>query len=213
MILNLKYFFTAVLLNLALLSHPTFAQDTLFRNIQLAHGISLDVPSHWSVLSLENRKNLEAAGQALADNAGIEGEDAVKEPLLAMNATPYPTGAMIRVSVTHFPSYTQSDLAAATSVDLEELRANTLKMFKQLESSGGPQIIEMQPMRIERINHYLVLVMPYVRAGVKGPYHWQVTQYKIPASNYLIEITLSYRQSDSIIWRPILERVKRSVKF
>jgi len=212
---NIKDLFLAAYVAFALLTHPAFAQDTSFRRVQLFYGISLDVPSHWTVLSLENRKNLGAASQAMIDNAGIEGPSGRKESLLAMSATPNPTGAMIRVSVTSPPDYTQSDLAAATSADLKEVGAEVLKLFRQLEASGGPKIIEMQPVRIEhaQLNNYRVLVIPYVRAGVNGPSPWQVTQYKIPVSDRLIEITLSHRQSDAIVWRPILERVKRSVKF
>lgn len=210
---NIKNLFFAACVAFALLAHPAFAQDTSFRRVQLAYGITLDVPSHWTVLSLENRKNIGAAGQAMIENAGIEGPSGRKESLLALNATPNPTGATIRVSVTSPPDYTQSDLAAATSADLKEVGAEMLKMFRQLEASGGPKIIEMQSVRIESINNYRVLVIPYVRAGANGPSPWQVTQYKIPVSNRLIEITLSHRQSDAIVWRPILERVKRSVKF
>lgn len=210
---NCRNLFLATFVAITLLAHPAFAQDTSFRRVQLAYGISLDVPSHWTVLSLENRKNLGAASQAMTENAGIEGPSGRKESLLAMNATPNPTGAMIRVSVTSPPAYTQSDLAEATPADLKELGAEMLQRFRQLEASGGPKIIEMQSFRIEKVNNYRVLVMPYVRAGANGPSPWQVTQYKISVSNRLIEITLSHRQSDAIVWRPILERVKRSVKL
>ena len=196
-----------------LLSHSAFAQDTSFRRVQLAYGISLDVPSHWTVLSQDNRRNIGAAGQAMTDNAAIERPSGRKESLLAVNAAPNPTGAMIRVSVTSPPDYTQSDLAAATPADLKEVGTEMQGMFTKLEASGGPRIIEMQPVRIEKFNSYRVLVMPYVRAGANGPSPWQVTQYKIPVSNRLIEITLSHRQSDTLVWRPILERVKRSVQF
>ena len=68
---NIKHLFLAAFIALTLLAHSAFAQDTSFRSVQLAYGISLDVPSHWTVLSLENRKNLGAAGQAMTDNAGI----------------------------------------------------------------------------------------------------------------------------------------------
>jgi len=125
---NIKYLFLAAFVALTLLAHPAFAQDTSFRSVQLAYGISLDVPSHWTVLSLENRKNIRAAGQAMTDNAGIEGPSGRKDTLLAMNATPNPTGAMIRVSVTSPPDYTQPDLAAATLADLKELGAEMLKL-------------------------------------------------------------------------------------
>ena len=126
---NIKHLFLAAFIALTLLAHSAFAQDTSFRSVQLAYGISLDVPSHWTVLSLENRKNLGAAGQAMTDNTGIEGSSGRKESLLAMNATPNPTGAMIRVSVTSPPDYTQSDLAAATPADLQEVGTETLKML------------------------------------------------------------------------------------
>jgi len=205
---------SCLLVAFALLGHSAFAQDTLFRRVQLAYGISLDIPSHWTVLSLDTRRNIGAAGEAVTDNAGIEGASGRKENLLAVNAAPDPTGAMIRVSVTSPPDYTQADLAAVTPGDLNEVAAGMQSMFRKLEETGGPKIIEMQPVRVEKFNNYRMLVMPYVRAGIiNGPSPWQVTQYKIPVSNRLIEITLSHRQSDAIVWRPILERVKRSVQF
>jgi hypothetical protein len=210
---NVKSLMLATFAAVTLFTHSVFAQDALFRRVQLAYGISLDVPSHWTKLSVESRKNLGAAGQAMTENAGVEGISGRKESLLAINATPSPTGAIIRVSVTSPSDFTQSDLALTTRADLKDLEAEMLKMFRQLEASGGPKIIEMQSFRIERNNNYRVLVMPYVRAGLNGPSTWQVTQYKIPTSDRLIEITLSHRQSDAIVWKPILERVKRSVKF
>lgn len=213
MSINIKTLLFVIFVAIILLVHLSFAQDTSFRRVYLAYGISLDVPSHWTVLSLENRKNLAALGQAMIENAGIDGPGGRKESLLAMNATPNPTGAMIRVSVISPPDYTQSDLAAVTPADLKELETEMLKIFRKIEASGGPKIIEMQSFRIEKINNYRVLVIPYVRTGAIGPSPWQVTQYKIPVSNRLIEITLSHRQSDAVVWRPILERVKRSVKF
>lgn len=201
------------LLFITLFVDSASAQDTSFRSVQLAYGISLEIPSHWKVLSQETRQNLGAAGEAMTKNAGIEGPSGQKQNLLAVNATPDPTGSMIRVSVTSPPDYTQADLAAATATDLKDVGAEMQKGFRQLEASGGPKIIEIQPVRIEKFNGQLVLVMPYVRASKFGPSPWQVTQYKIPVSNRLIEITLSHRQSDAIVWRPILERVKRSVRF
>src|SRR5690606_3079796 len=115
-----------VFIALALLGNSAFAQDSTFRRVQLSYGISLEIPSHWTVLSQETRKNLSAAGSAMMDNAGIEGSSGQKQNLLAVNATPDPTGSMIRVSVTSPPDYTQADLAAATAADLKEVRAEML---------------------------------------------------------------------------------------
>ncbi len=196
-----------------LFSNSAFAKDTTFRRVQLAYGISLDAPSHWTLLSQDSRKNFRAASQAMNENAGVEVSGGRKESLLAMNATPNPTGAMIRVSVTSPPDYTQNYLASVTPENLKEMTVETLNIFRKLEASGGLKVIEMQPIRIEKVKNYRVLVIPYVRVGTNGASPWQVTQYKIPTSNRLIEITLSHRQSDDIVWRPILEKVKRSVQF
>ncbi len=196
-----------------ILGNVALAQDSSFKKIQLSYGISLEIPSHWQVLSLDTRMNLGAASTAMMDNAGIEGPSGQKLNLLAVNATPVPTGSMIRVSVTSPPDYTQADLAAATAADLKDVGTESLRLFRQLEASGGPKIFEMLPVRIEKINGQLALTIPYTRASQFGPSPWLVTQYKIPVNNRLIEVTLSHRQSDAIVWRPILERVKRSVRF
>jgi hypothetical protein len=211
--LNIKYLVLPVLVALAFIAHPAYSQDSTFRREKLSYGISLDVPSHWTVLSAESRKNTEAAGQAISENAGVEGTLRRRESLIAVNATPDPTGALIRISITSDPEYTQSDLVAATQGELKELRLAMLKTFQQMEATGGPKIIEMQPARVEQLNNYRVLVLSYTRASLNGPSPWQVTQYKVPVSDRLVEITLSHRQSDSIVWRPILEKVKRSIRF
>lgn len=193
---------------------PAFAADYIYKQVQLSHGISIEIPAHWTVLPEDFRKNLAASSQAMQDNAGIESAPGQKKGLLAVNATPNPTGAMIRVSVTEPADYSQADLATATPADLKEIGTELLASFRKMEPSGGPRIIEMQAVRIEKFNNdHRALVILYVRAGATGPSPWQVTQYKIPVANRLVEITLSHRQSDAVMWRPILERVKRSVRF
>jgi hypothetical protein len=193
---------------------PAFAADNSYKQVHLPHGISIEIPSHWAVLPEDSRKNLAASSQAMQDNAGIESVPGQRKGLLAVNATPSPTGAMIRVSVSEPADFSLADLATWTPTDLKEIATELLSTFRKMEPSGGPRIIEMQAVRVEKFNaNYRALVIPYVRAGASGPSSWQVTQYKIPVANRLVEITLSHRQSDAVLWRPILERVKRSVRF
>jgi hypothetical protein len=205
------FFYT--LLNVTLFAGLVSAQDTPFQSVQLAYGISLEIPSHWQVLSQENRQNLRAASEAITKNAGIDGSSSKKQSLLAVNATPDPPGSMIRVSVTTPPEYTQADLATATVAELNQMRTELAAIYKLLEASGGTKILDVQTPRIERINNKLALVIGYTRADFVGPSPWQVTQYRVPANNQTIEMTLSYRQVDAVIWKPILENVKRSIRF
>ncbi len=208
--MRLSHFF---LLAVLFACRPTLAQTGEYTRLQLSYGISLEVPSHWTILSQSTRNNLQAAGRAMTENAGLEGSGGKKENILAVNATPAPTGAMIRVSVTRPPDYSQADLASVTQADLKGLANEMLMGFKKMEASGGPKVIQVWPGRIEMHNKHRILVLPYTRQDKFGPSSWQVTQYKIPLDDRLIEITLSHRESDAIVWRPILEKVKRSVSF
>ena len=45
---NIKQLFLYTFVTLALLAQSAFAKNTSFRNVQLAYGISLDVPAHWT---------------------------------------------------------------------------------------------------------------------------------------------------------------------
>lgn len=198
--------------------HPTAKPDnpvpaSEFRRLDLAYGISIEIPSHWVVLDQATRENLGAAGTAIMTNAGIEDSGGKKDRLLSVNATPYPTGSMVRVSVTTPADYSQDDLAAATSADFKGVEEEMRRGYAQAEGSGMPKLLEMQRVHTENFNGRLALVVPYIRADRFGPSPWQVTMYKIPVSGRLVEITLSQRQSDAPVWQPILERVKRSVRF
>lgn len=208
-----KYFY-ALWLVLVMFAVPAFAKDDAYKRVSLEHGISIEIPAHWTILSTDTRNNLAASSQAMMKNADIEDDIGEKKGLLAVNATPKPAGAMIRVSVVMPPYLTQSDLASATPHELKEAEQGMLDVAKKIEASGGPAIINMQPVQIESFsNIYRALVFRYERKGVNVPSPWQVAQYKIPVENKIIELTLSYRQSDAVIWKPILERVKRSIMF
>ena len=198
---------------IGLLGRTALASDEAYKRVQLPHGISIEIPAHWTVLSDDARKNNAAGGQAMLDNAVIESEPGRKKTLLAVNAVPSPIGAMIRLSVTSPPSFSQSDLLAAKPNDLKEIEQEMLNMARKMEASGGPKIFKMQAVQIEPFNKSRALVTRYDRLSVNGPSPWRVTQYKIPLDSRLIELTLSSRQSDSVVWNPILERVKRSIKF
>lgn len=204
------YFFLVAVI---LACSPAAAQTGDYKRLQLSYGISLEIPSHWTILSQSTRNNLQAAGRAAAENAGLEGLGGKKENILAVNSSPVPTGAMIRVSVTRPPDYSQADLISAAPADLKDVANEMLMAFKKMEASGGPKVIQVQTVRIEIHNKYRVLVLPYTRHDKFGPSSWQVTQYKIPLDDRIIEITLSHRESDAMVWRPILEKVKRSILF
>ena len=202
-----------VLLLLPLFAGPAPVQETALRRVDLEHGLSLEIPAQWSVQPPEMRKDLETTREALTGKAGIEQPGGKKEALLAANSTPAPPGAVIRLNVSSPAAFTQADLAATGPEGLKALRGEILVTFQKLEAAGGPKILDVQIPRMERINDHLALCIPYLRAGEPGMPSWDVTQYKIPVTGRLIELTLSHRQTAAAEWKPVLEQVKRSLRF
>lgn len=199
---------------LTLTSSYAIAKKSEYKTIELPYSISLEAPSHWKILSTETKSNLRASAEATLKNAEISDSVDEKESLLAINSTPNPVGAMIRVSVSSPLEFSQADLATTTTEELKQLHPEFLYMLKKLENNGGAHIIKLHPLKVERINNKYALVISYIRSDIYGKkYSWQVTQYKIPHNDRLIEFTLSNRREDSALWIPILERVKRSLKF
>jgi len=205
----------AALVVVSALAHPASAQDGPFLSMQLDHGISLEVPSHWSVLPIEGRQNLAAASRSVVDNAGVGNPGTRNVTLLAMKATPEPTGAMILVEAMFPAAFTQSDLAAATPSDLEWIGSEFLSVFEKANAASGGvlKVVRVDPVRIEQINGHGALVIPYIRDSVVDDSQWRVTQYQIPVTGHTITVTLSHRVSDEFMWKPILEKVKRSIAF
>lgn len=67
--------------------------------------------------------------------------------------------------------------------------------------------------RIERLADKFALVISYTRYTLKDPVLWQVEQIKIPFENRMLSLTVSYRTSDSVTMKPIVDRVKRTLIF
>lgn len=185
-----------------------------FKSIALPTGISLDIPSHWQVLTLETRQNLLAVGAAITSRAGVANTDGVKSTLLAVNAVPSPTGATIRVSSTTHPTFTAADLSAMTASDLQQAGQLVFADFEKLEKQGGPHVVSMTTPSVLMLSGHPALVLSYVRRSLtNSSEHWHVVQFRAPLPDRLVEVTLSWRKGDEIIWRPILEHVVGSLKL
>ncbi|MCB1660346.1 MAG: hypothetical protein KDI39_19155, partial [Pseudomonadales bacterium] len=153
-----------------MLINTSFAESTLFRHIELKGGISLDIPSHWNILSQASKDNIVTASESIYGTDNI-----IREKLLAVNATPNPTGAMISIAINGSSEFSQTDLKKATDADLKGVEKDVLNELRRLQDSGGVTVIKMQSARVERLNNKYALVLSYTRKGVNNPeIPWQV---------------------------------------
>lgn len=189
------------------------AQSDGYATHELSYGIRVDVPAHWTVIEKDMRKNLNMNGEAIATSAGAASGKGVKETLIAVNATPAPTAAMLRISVTKPSPMSQDDLRSIGKPECAAVGQLIEEQLKEGEAHGGMKLVKMQTVTTEVWNQKRALVIPIVRKGADGVAEWQVTMYRIPTNYGLVEIQLSNRISDAVIWKPILGKIKESIRF
>lgn len=181
-----------------------------FRQMQLAYGIDVDIPSHWHIISAQSRKNLALMSESMLNATGLEGDADTTDALLAVNATPAPTGAMIRVSYAHAADITEADIESMTRTDFEYLRRLMVQNMKRMEAHGGPHILDVAMPRMVTIDGRSSLLIPYRRSSPVDGRPWQVMMYQVPDGSATVRFTLSYREHDQAIWKPIIEHVRQS---
>jgi hypothetical protein len=178
---------------------------------ELPEKITIQIPAHWKVLSKDMRKNIRAATEAMAEHSNVPLREATN--VLHVNATPDPAGAIVRVTIGPPPSFTATELKDANRSDLIELKDIFESQMRAIQKSGGPELIESYLPRIESISAIPCIAWSYRRTSAKGHGSWYVTQYKVPTRSMLVELTISYRESDSGIWVPILTKVRQSLSI
>lgn len=189
------------------------AQHASYARVQVSGGPVLEYPSHWKIADEATVQNRVHAGQATADAAGIDMSGFQKRNRVVIESLPFPSTARIRASIVTPQEYTQDDLRAMTSTDLQAVKIEFEAIFRKMAASGTFKLHKMGEPRIEKVAGKLALVIPYMRFTDTDPVLWQVEQVKIPFEDRLLSMTLSYRTSDAPVMKPIIEGVKRTLTF
>lgn len=190
------------------------ASERGFVRRDLGGGVFAEFPDHWYVLNSDQSANVSAAGTALAESAGVRVQG--KRTLLAVNATPAPTGAMIRVSATSPAEISQDELEqvlrSGTQRELlQEIRRQFSAAFPQMMAQSNITVTEISEPQIVHVAGRPAILISYQRTSAVDGSPWEVRQYKIPAGDRTVELTLSNRISDRAMWTPILNRTLESL--
>ena len=206
-----------ILLALVVCVGNSSAQESNYRCIEVGKRVSLEVPNHWHVRDLDERRNIAAAGEAIMDAVGRKNELS-HVTSLSVVSQPGPVGAIIRISFIPIDKLSQSDVRSALQSDREGTLREVETAFrkeKAVLSKGmekqGIKIIGQESFGFDSIGNMTAFTLSYRRTSAVGPSPFLVTQYHVPVGLEKVLITLSYREADALLFRPILERVKRSV--
>lgn len=203
---------------LLLLSAGVNAGSANYKGMLVAQRVSIEVPAHWAFLDTDTRRNLAARTDAIL-------EGAVSYPThvasLAVNATPAPTGAIVRVSMIEDVELTQAELQQAlrdqpeaTMAELRTVMNEELRVLDQQIRKEGVRILGDAKVSIVQLGGKTAIASNYRRTSIGSDSTiFNVTQYHVPLGNEKALITLSYRESSALLYKPILEHVFKSISI
>lgn len=180
-----------------------------FALIKLSRGISLEVPNGWRLLSYDAKRIIDTSTEAALDLSGIERPAGHEVNLIAANSTPASTYAAVRVDL-NMPSLIHpSVFAQVTAQDIRDLSIETERSLRLTLPQVGLTLVEFLGMRVEKISGFPALVTEYRRSGPKGPVFVQLLQ--VYTAKHSFKINLSYRESEVILWKPVLRKIRSSI--
>lgn len=194
-----------------LLRLPVRADDSHFTTVKLPHGIQLELPKTWWLVGKDYNAVIETLTQAVLDLSGIDPSAGSDVVLIAANSMPLTTYAAVRVTYTTPPVASPAELRAATPADLKELDGEMASQLRRLLPQQRLELLNYLGTTIESLDGHPSMVAHYRRTGPKGPVLVWVCQVFLP--NATVKINLSYRESEAVIWKPVIQKIKTSFKF
>lgn len=186
-------------------------KDSKFRKLKLPLGVSVEVPKNWWVFDSDMNSTIETAAEAAMNLSDIELPTGKKVNLFRANSMPKTTFAGIAINAND-SEIDPEGLKNATEEEIQEvakeLTPEANQMMQETLSAQGLKLIEFYGLRGEFIGRHPAVVMEFKRSGPKGAVIVQVTRLFLGKKE--ISLTLSYRESEAQIWRPIVQYIRKS---
>ena len=187
---------------------------TNFVNVKLDTGFSLDLPRNWWLIQAELNKTIETSAQAVLDLSGIEMGERNDINLIAANCQPKYMYASVRVNVRRHPLTTPEMARRLTAADLAEMGADAKKMLVQALLKQGLELRDYISTTKEEVAGFPAIVSHARRTddprGQQTVLVW-IIQIFAPGRTY--RLNLAYRESEAAFWKPVVERIKKSIKI
>ena len=141
--------------------------------------------------------------------SGIELPSGKKVNLFRANSNPPSTYAGLAINATD-SDISPADLLAASDAEIQELTPMMRQMFDQILPAQNLRVIQFEPVRRKIVDGHPALLVEYVRTGPKGPV--VVTMTRLFVGKKEISLNLSYRRSEAVLWKPIVDYMRSSFR-
>ena len=188
---------------------PYIAAESNFVAVKLPRGVELQLPKGWWLLTAEHNQIISTSAEAAMDLSGIKGLEGTMVNLIAANSMPRTTYAAVRVNSTTPVSGPPSEISNMTSADMQAYRTEMQSNLQKLLPQQGNQLMTLFGVRRESISGYPALITDYRRSGPNGPVIVSAVTVFTPSQD--LQIILSYRESEQVIWKSVIGKVYQSI--
>ena len=191
------------------LSSVTTDAESNFALVKLPRGVRLQIPKGWWLLGKDYKQLIQTSVEESMDLSGIGLPDGQAANLIAANSMPRSTYAAVRVDSTIPPSIMPSELSSISPAEFRQLKIYMRQLAQKLLRIQGHKLINFFGLRLETISDHPAIVSEYRRTGPKGPVIVQINQ--IYTATQEIRVNLSYRESETVLWKPVIGKIRKSI--
>lgn len=183
-----------------------------FVPIALPHGVRIELPRNWEALSLNQRITLDSAVQSRNERAGLF--DASSDLNFGANAYDDAGKTVGIMNVRYYPDLeiSQTDARAATPADIRDLDAQIRENLTKAGQINGFTVLTWSGTTRQTINGTTAFVTEYKRSPLNNNGNFKVRLVRVLNGNKSFTMTVSYRENQEYLMRPICDRIISSLR-
>ena len=183
-----------------------------FVPISLPHGVQIELPRNWEALSNNQRITLDSVAQSLSERAGMF--DASSDLNFGANYYDEAGKTAAIMNVRYYPNLdiSQTDARAAGQPDIRELDIALRELIVKAGQINGSTVLAWNGTSTQVINGTTAFVTEYKRSPLKNNGNFKVRFVRIFNGSKSFTLTVSYREDQDYLLRPICDRIISSLR-
>lgn len=199
----------ALLFLLLLAPHFVQADGSYFMTVKLPRGVEIDLPKDWGVLTSEQNSLIAMSSEAALEVSGIGTQEGTEVNLIAVVSKVKSAYASVRVDSTTPAVEQPFEITALTYADLKAYESEVESISRTLLSTKDNELIQFFGVQRVTVSGYPGFITEYSRSSKTGPVIVRIVQIFTP--NQTIRISMSFDENKDLIWKPVMEKVFKSI--
>lgn len=186
---------------------PEVLATNNFVPIRLPHGVQIELPRNWTVLSENKLVTIDSAVQSRMElNQSLD-----VSHNLNFGASHYNDEGNVDalINVRYYPKLevSQADVRAAGQSDIRELDSVIRQEIFKAGQVSGFSVLNWNGTNIQVVNGIAVFITEYKRSPIKENGNVKVRLVRVLNGSQSFTITISYHEDQEYLLRPICDRI------